>query len=297
MKQFFKYFTGILPVLAALGIQMVVTFFLSIFYFFYLSFKTGFQMGMEGNNNPADLVDAVLKEIGQSSEAIYFISVMGVLACGIVFFFWYRRLRKGEPKVLLGSVFTTKNTLLIIFLALGCQFFISGGISLLQTIFQDAFLDYSETIDGILSGNPYVVAIFAIVVAPIAEELVFRGVVFAKLRRVTAIWTANIIQAALFGIYHMDLVQGIYAFVLGMILGYMVIKFKTIIASVALHMFVNGSAFIIMAFTPSIITYVLFLVIGGGILYYVLSQIRNAQEPEMAVTVHDQENQGPWDNF
>ena len=53
---------------------------------------------------------------------------------------------------------------------------------------------------------------------------------------------ANILQAVLFGIYHMNLIQGIYAFVLGFILGYTAEYFHSIWAAVLLHAFVNGSA-------------------------------------------------------
>lgn len=53
---------------------------------------------------------------------------------------------------------------------------------------------------------------------------------------------ANVLQALLFGIYHGNLIQGTYAFVLGLILGFTAEYFHSVWASILLHAFVNGSA-------------------------------------------------------
>ena len=51
--------------------------------------------------------------------------------------------------------------------------------------------------------------------------------------------TANIIQAALFGIMHGNLVQGTYAFVLGVILGYVYYKYQSLVIPILFHMSFN----------------------------------------------------------
>jgi membrane protease YdiL (CAAX protease family) len=56
---------------------------------------------------------------------------------------------------------------------------------------------------------------------------------------------ANILQAVLFGVYHMYWIQGVYAFALGLILGFTAEYFHSIWAAILLHAFVNGSAEII----------------------------------------------------
>jgi hypothetical protein len=50
---------------------------------------------------------------------------------------------------------------------------------------------------------------------------------------------AVFIQGLLFGIMHMNLVQGVYAFLLGMILGYIRYKYKTVILTVCAHVVFN----------------------------------------------------------
>ena len=50
---------------------------------------------------------------------------------------------------------------------------------------------------------------------------------------------ANIIQAALFGIMHGNLVQGAYAFALGLILGYVYHKYQSLVIPILFHMSFN----------------------------------------------------------
>ncbi len=56
-------------------------------------------------------------------------------------------------------------------------------------------------------------------VAPILEELVFRLIFLRAGRMVMPFWAANLVQALLFGFYHRFMVQRIYGFVLGLIIG------------------------------------------------------------------------------
>ena len=54
----------------------------------------------------------------------------------------------------------------------------------------------------------------------------------------------NGVQAALFGIMHLNLVQGAYAFLVGLICGYLALKYKTLVASMLFHLCFNAySAF------------------------------------------------------
>lgn len=58
-------------------------------------------------------------------------------------------------------------------------------------------------------------------VIPIAEELVFRGVVYQRLRVYFDMWVALLVSAVIFGIVHTNLVQFVYAALLGMLLAFL----------------------------------------------------------------------------
>ena len=77
------------------------------------------------------------------------------------------------------------------------------------------------------------------IVAPISEELVFRQVIYKRLRGISPVWVAVIISALLFGFYHGNLVQGIYAFIMGCLLALVYEWTGSFAASVLFHMLAN----------------------------------------------------------
>lgn len=73
------------------------------------------------------------------------------------------------------------------------------------------------------------IGVFAIVVvSPFFEEVLFRGIVFGELRTVMRPWSANTVQAVLFGLAHAVLFQSIFAFAVGIVLGIVYYKVKSI---------------------------------------------------------------------
>ena len=84
-------------------------------------------------------------------------------------------------------------------------------------------------------------------VIPGAEELVFRGLVFGGLRKKYPFALAACMSAAVFGIYHGNLLQGIYGFVMGNVLAWGMEKKRTIKAPVLMHMAANLTSVILTA--------------------------------------------------
>ena len=86
--------------------------------------------------------------------------------------------------------------------------------------------DYGQLLEGAGVMETNALSVLATVaLGPLWEELVFRGLMMEYLRRAGAgLWKANMIQALLFGLLHANLVQGSYAWLLGIALGYIVWK-------------------------------------------------------------------------
>lgn len=84
-------------------------------------------------------------------------------------------------------------------------------------------------------------------VIPAAEELVFRGFVFGRLRKALGSRQAAWWSAALFGIYHGNMPQGIYGFVMGLLLARAMDREKTLLAPVVVHMAANLTAVAVTA--------------------------------------------------
>lgn len=75
--------------------------------------------------------------------------------------------------------------------------------------------------------------------APITEELLLRGIVLGAFKDRLKPWVANLITAVLFGVMHLNLIQGVYAIVLGLILGYIYIRTKNLVYPILLHILLN----------------------------------------------------------
>lgn len=146
-------------------------------------------------------------------------------------------------------------------LALGVvlQVTISCVLSLVLPLFPGVMDGYLELMElaGISDAMSPAALVEVAVIAPVAEESLCRGVTLefslralcpgrppASRAEVPAarFWAANVIQALVFGVMHLNVVQGAYAFALGLLLGWVFRRTGRLRAAVLLHMAVNASS-------------------------------------------------------
>lgn len=77
------------------------------------------------------------------------------------------------------------------------------------------------------------------VIAPVSEELLFRQVIYKRIRKISPMWVGVVVSALLFGIYHGNPVQGIYAFIMGLLLALVYEWTGSLIAPILFHMIAN----------------------------------------------------------
>lgn len=272
MKNRIQFLYAILAFFAAEAIQMIIVIGYEMFYTLLVGFKAGYEKASQGITNSTDYANVIQKSM--SEDILYLISAFAVLVCGVIFFFWYRTQTRGEVMGSVRDTFRPKNVLLLIIMGGGCQLFITGIMNVSQKYFTDLFKDYTEQMGLLTSGNVFVVLLLMIFVAPITEELVFRGVILNKASKAIPFWGANLLQAMLFGLYHMNVIQGIYAAMLGFILGLICHKFKTIYASMFLHMVINTSSLPVALFPQNNSTYYVMIISGGICLFLSLFIIK-----------------------
>ena len=83
------------------------------------------------------------------------------------------------------------------------------------------------------------------VISPIAEEIVFRGIVYNRLRRNYSLNIALIYSAIFFGLYHGNAVQGIYGFLMGLLLAVLYEKYGAFLVPVILHSAANITVYVV----------------------------------------------------
>lgn len=104
---------------------------------------------------------------------------------------------------------------------------------------------YTEMFKGIMSNRWGFITIG--IIAPIAEEFVFRGAILRVLSKALGKrqWTAIVLSAALFAVVHGNMAQGISAFLCGLLLGWMYVRTGSIVPGVVYH-WVNNSTAVLM---------------------------------------------------
>lgn len=111
-------------------------------------------------------------------------------------------------------------------------------VALLQNVLN--VQEYQENMAQITNGKSLFMLIFWMgVIAPFAEEIVFRWLIYLRLRDYTRVATAAVISGVFFGVYHMNLTQAVYAGILGVVFAYFLEITGSLWASVLLHMGAN----------------------------------------------------------
>lgn len=153
------------------------------------------------------------------------------------------KLINGEPKkkaILVGKMFL---------LGIATQVVASVLLTFVLGFMPDVADSYNQNVSNLLTMPPRVL-LYVCVLAPAIEELIFRGAVYGILRRFAPFIIANIFQALVFGIYHGNLVQGIYAFLLGMFIGWIMHLVGSLVCVMILHMSINLSGIVVSEIIP-----------------------------------------------
>lgn len=103
--------------------------------------------------------------------------------------------------------------------------------------------NYSEMMEFALGGSEILAVIAAVVLAPINEECIMRGLILKNLQKHFSAPVVIVTQAILFGIFHANWVQGIYVLPIGAALGYVALKSRSVLPSIFMHLFYNALSF------------------------------------------------------
>lgn len=101
----------------------------------------------------------------------------------------------------------------------------------------------------------YVLAFLTLVViAPVAEEILFRGYLYGKLKKFVPVWLAIMATSILFGLVHGAWNLAIDTFALSVVLCLLREVTGSIWAPILLHMTKNGIAFYLLFINPTLFT-------------------------------------------
>lgn len=154
----------------------------------------------------------------------------GFVVLPVMYLVFYRKDRQGAPDVYGGYVYRyeplerksrgAKNTVadLVCFVAIAA----CVGIALNNLISMSPLVEISE---GYAEANRYFYGstlvlelIGSALLTPLLEELVYRGILYGRLRRMAGTVPGILVSSLIFALMHFNLVQFVYAFCLGIVL-------------------------------------------------------------------------------
>ena len=186
---------------------------LCIIYFSYLIFKIFIQKEITGTDN------SILK-------TMYFFRMDKLLFC-VPILYYFIKTNKEKKYFKVNKKLNITDIVTYFALIYGINFFLN-------------LISSAINIEGqkfIVQRPIYTDIIYAICIAPILEEIVFRGVLMTYLKKY-GIQTAIIVSSLFFGISHYNIYMIIPAFFIGIVLAYVSCKYS-IKYSILLHILLN----------------------------------------------------------
>lgn len=146
-----------------------------------------------------------------------------------------------QDAALFGQDLAWKRLGLLFGLGFGLAVLFSASLTLLP--FPESWvLAYRSSSGGVFTGTDQLLAIAsAVFLAPVAEEIVFRGYMLGRLLEGFDSRPAVLLTAAVFALCHVSILWMLYAGLLGILLGWVAIKEDDTVYAVALHMGFNMS--------------------------------------------------------
>ena len=248
-KKILIFLYGLTPTLAWLAVQVILS--------------VGYGISWLFLQGPAEMFPAAAKLLELlDSQGVYLLSIL----VNVIFFafgiFWYRAVLKKEER-------DTARRLS----PAGWGYGLCVGLAV-QTVSiyflmaaafaaPSAMEEYGQLMDSMGIGA----LLYGTVAAPVVEELIYRGLTLKIFQKAFPFWAANVMQAALFGLMHMNLIQSSYAFLLGMLLGWLGRKYGTLKGCILCHFVINLSGNLIGYLPQPLLTrFLLFVVFAAALL-------------------------------
>ncbi|MBR4149692.1 MAG: CPBP family intramembrane metalloprotease [Rikenellaceae bacterium] len=162
------------------------------------------------------------------------------MALTIVGVLIYRKLRRGKGKMFRLSM-RGFNPMLILW---GFVLVLITGIVIepVLNLFPESFLNLLNQMG---SNGGWSVLMLA-VLAPVLEEILFRGILLEAVREKYSSGRAIVVSALMFGVIHIIPQQVVNAFVIGLILGFIYVRTDSLWPVIIIHALNNAMAYVIM---------------------------------------------------
>ena len=222
---------------------------------FWYGFREGMRAAVAGTIPDAEeLALGVAEYITQNTSWI--VGVSGILTLLFLWIFFKVRKKKLLQECRLQS-FEAGRVVPVVLLGMSSAAVVSILLQILPI--PEAVMEaYAQSSSAMIGGAVPATILATVIIAPVTEEVIFRGFILSRLREAMPVWAAVGISSFLFALLHGNLLWMVYAFVLGCLLSVVALRLKSIGASLVLHVAFNATG-VLMGFLP----------VTGGALYLI----------------------------
>lgn len=236
MKNSFSYIKNILKVLVWPIIFIIGQFLIQ--YIFILLFS----LTEKGNMSESEFIN-YMESTTYKIKLTNYINSNTLLIVGILFLIFfpilykkYKKYKKAESKL--------KNSNIIEPILYGIT------ISLLYNIFiyyLNAMFNFTNRYT--MSDVSLIVQLVSSgIIGPTLEELLFRGIIYNKLKEFNSTKVSALICGFIFGIIHSNIIDGLYAFLVNFVFIHLYEKYNSLKMSIIMHMSLNITIILMLGF-------------------------------------------------
>lgn len=208
----------------------------------------------------------------------------------LIFVLWATSMIVGKKSENISKHNTPSKKIFVYFalLLIGYRLFFGGTIShILDLIPQNSIL---ESLGESLENDTAFMMFTVIVIAPIKEEFLMRGIICNGLSKRYSNKVAILVSAFMFALIHFNIQQGVNAFLLGVILGYAYLKTKSLYLTIFLHMLNNTIVFPlsmqnVLSGTAQIVYSTIAAIIGLALIYKYYNKLKLSLDPKDVIEV------------
>ncbi len=196
-------------------------------------------------------IDLIMTELEPMTNKYAIICILlAALVCIPLYYGMIKKDRMKAGETRRNIPMDNKDILVIILSSAALALAANNIISLTPLpIWFSGFEEVNETLD---SGGIFLQVITAGIFGCVVEELSLRGVTYLRMKRHWGKRSAMIVSALIFGIYHFNVVQAVYAFFLGLFFAWIYERYDTLCAPIIAHM--SANLFVIFLSENTVVT-------------------------------------------
>ena len=196
--------------------------------------------------SPSFMPDLTVSQLQNFSDFGYIVAVI----VGITIFYKTQKINFFQTVFYRQKKMTLEYFAVFAIILFGCQFIFTQSANLFEFFLNQIGLSTKGAIEAATSGDDsFMLVIYAALVGPFVEELLVRGGVVYRLKDYGKIFSI-LLSAVIFGLFHMNLIQGFFAFFVGILFAYIALEYNFLWA-VFFHILNNfGFSFLVESGLP-----------------------------------------------